>query len=371
MKPFKIVSLLAALALLLSLCACGAGKESGGNSYTIGINTWGSGVPILDMHGDAKEYTLTVLGHKVNRMSDDFTADKELQNAQNMCAAGVDGIVFEGAAVSTIPQVGQECANAKIPFALDVFVGEEENLAALAANNEYYCGAVDTDMVSDGYAIGRMAYENGCRRACLIGGNIGDKNMDQRSEGFRSAFAELGGEVLEEARCTDNSECLAKATDMLFANKDTDCIFCFVGDYIEGSLTAVDNLGLEGVQIYVSGVDEGTARYIREGTVMGGNGGSSLPAYIACLLVLNCLDGHKIVDENGMAPRLRTQPFPVTRDNVDDYMKVFFSDEAQPFTKVMLEKLLYTSNPNVGYQDYVELVSSLDLDYMLAANGLK
>ena len=162
MKASRIIALLLALAMVFSLAACG-GKpaeptpkpDNGGStaapapaaaSYTIGINTWGSGVPVLDMFGDAKEYTLTTMGHKVNRMSDDFNADKELQNVQNMCAAGVDGIVFQAAAVSTVPQIGVECANAKIPFAFDVFVGENPDLEALANGNEYYCGAIDLYM---------------------------------------------------------------------------------------------------------------------------------------------------------------------------------------------------------------------------------
>ena len=396
MKATKIIALLLALVMVFALAACGssaapaapaapaeqpkadapaapadAPAAPAAESYVIGINTWGSGVPVLDMFGDAKQYTLETLGHTVNRMSDDFTADKELQNVQNMCAAGVDGIVFQAAAVSTVPQIGVECANAKIPFSFDVFVGENPDLEKLADNNEFYCGAIDLDMVSDGYAIGQMAYANGCRKACLIGGNIGDNNMDQRSEGFRKAFEELGGEVLAEARCTDNSECPTKATDMLSANKDADCVYCFVGDYIEGSLTAIDNLGLEGVQVYVSCVDEGTAKYIKEGTVVGGNDGISLASYISSTLVLNYLAGHKIVDENGKAPRLSTHPFQVNQENVENYMKVFFSDDAHPFTKGMLEDLLYTSNPDVSYDDYVELVNTINLDTMLVANGLK
>jgi ABC-type sugar transport system substrate-binding protein len=158
---------------------------------------------------------------------------------------------------------------------------------------------------------------------------------------------------------------------MLSGNKDADCVYCFVGDYIEGTLTAIDNLGLEGVQVYVSCVDEATAKYIKDGTVMGGNDGISLACFISCTLVLNYLAGHKIVDADGKAPRLSTHPFQVNKDNVDNYMKVFFSDSAHPFTKEMLEKLLYTSNPNVGYQDYVDLVANINLDYMLESNGLK
>jgi ABC-type sugar transport system substrate-binding protein len=287
-----------------------------------------------------------------------------------MCASGVDGIVFQAAAVSTVPQIGTECANAKIPFAFDVFVGENPDLEKLAANNEYYCGAIDLDMVSDGAAIAQMAYDNGCRAACMIGGNIGDNNMDQRSQGFTERFTALGGTVLAEARCTDNSECPTKAMDMLSANKEADCVYCFVGDYIEGTLTAKDNLSMNDLQIYVSCVDEGTANYIKDGTVVGGNDGISLASYISCTLVLNYLAGHKIVDENGLAPRLSTSPFRVDQNNVDNYIKVFFSDSAKPFTKGMLEDLLYTSNPNVSYQDYVNLIANINLDYMLKANGL-
>jgi ABC-type sugar transport system substrate-binding protein len=377
----KLSIILAAVMLVSCVFAgCGktetpaAGDASNGNNsasgYTIGINTWGSGVPVLDMFGDAKQYTLETLGHTVSRMSDDFTADKELQNVQNMCASGVDGIVFQAAAVSTVPQIGTECANAKIPFAFDVFVGENPDLEKLAANNEYYCGAIDLDMVSDGAAIAQMAYDNGCRAACMIGGNIGDNNMDQRSQGFTERFTALGGTVLAEARCTDNSECPTKAMDMLSANKEADCVYCFVGDYIEGTLTAKDNLSMNDLQIYVSCVDEGTANYIKDGTVVGGNDGISLASYISCTLVLNYLAGHKIVDENGLAPRLSTSPFRVDQNNVDNYIKVFFSDSAKPFTKGMLEDLLYTSNPNVSYQDYVNLIANINLDYMLKANGL-
>ena len=375
MKRFsKILAIVMVLAMVLSMTACGSKKEeaTGSEKYTIGINTWGSGVPVLDMFGDAKQYTIELLGHEVSRMSDDFTADKELQNVQNMCASGVDGIVFQAAAVSTVPQIGVECANAKIPFAFDVFVGENADLEVLAANNPYYCGAIDLDMVADGAAIAEMAYENGCRTAVMIGGNIGDNNMDQRSQGFTQRFTELGGEVLGEARCTDNSECLAKATDILSANPGVDAIYCFVGDYVEGSLTAIENLNITGdIQVYVSCVDEGTANYIKEGKVVGGNDGISLASYITCTLVLNYLAGHKIVDENGLPPRLSTSPFRVDQDNVDNYLKVFFSEEYAPFTLEMLQKLLFTSNPEVSYQDYVNLVNDINLDYMLESNGIK
>ena len=319
------------------------------------------------MFGDAKEYTLTTLGCTVNRMSDDFTADKELTNVKNMCSAGVDGMVIQAAAVSTVPQIAAEAASAKIPFSFDVFVGENPALEQLAEENEFYCGAIDLDMVYDGEVIAQMAYDAGCRKAVCIGGNIGDNNMDQRSQGFTTKFTELGGEVLAEARCTDNSECLTKASDMLSANMEADCIYCFVGDYVEGSRTALDNLGLtDQVKIFLSCVDAGSAALIADGTVEGGNDGISMASYISSTLVINYLQGNKIVDENGKAPRLSTHPFQVTKDNAELYSKVFFDQDA-PFTPDMLQALVADG---VTYQDYVDLIENLNLEYILAANGI-
>ena len=221
-------------------------------------------------------------------------------------------------------------------------------------------------MVYDGEVIAQMAYDAGCRKAVCIGGNIGDNNMDQRSQGFTTKFTELGGEVLSEARCTDNSECLTKASDMLSANMEADCIYCFVGDYVEGSRTALDNLGLtDQVKIFVSCVDEATAALIAEGIVEGGNDGISMASYISSTLVINYLQGNKIVDENGKAPRLSTHPFQVTKDNAEIYSEVFFQQDA-PFTADMLQMLVADG---VTYQDYADLIENLDLEYILAANG--
>ena len=51
MKKFaKLMALALALVMVLSLAACGgkAPADNGGaKTYTIGINTWGSGVPVL------------------------------------------------------------------------------------------------------------------------------------------------------------------------------------------------------------------------------------------------------------------------------------------------------------------------------------
>jgi methyl-galactoside transport system substrate-binding protein len=396
MKNFKKAALAFALLLVfaMTLAACGGGGSpsdseapaEGGESeeaadagessddlaasYNLGFNTWGSGVPILDMFGDEVEYALAALGLTGSRASDDFTADKELQNVQNFASAGVDGMVLQGAAPSTVPQIAQVCKDAQIPFVFHVFIGEIADLDKIAADNEYYVGAIDADMVRDGEEMGKAAYEGGARTAVLIGGNVGDNNMDQRSEGFRKGFESLGGEVLDEARCTDNSEALQKATAMLNAYPDADALYAMVGDYIPGSLQAIDDLGLD-TKVYLSCVDEGSANLIKEGKIVMGNDGIGLASSISTTLMLNYLDGQPILGPDGKAPRFRTIPFRVTAENADAYLSVFAAQGVNPVAVEVLQSLCYRYNPDVSYQNYVDLFESgLTLNAILEAHGL-
>jgi ABC-type sugar transport system substrate-binding protein len=374
----KKLALILAVILMLSLVGCGAKKEDSAPSaaadkaYKIGVNTWGSGVPVLDMFGDNAEYTLKALGNTTMRASDDFTPDKETANVQNFCAAGVNGIALQAAGVTNLPKMAEICMSAKVPFVMFTFIGSEADREKLEENNPYYVGCIDADMVTDGKEVAAMALADGCKTAVIIGGNIGDNNMDQRSEGFREAFEAGGGTILAEARCTDASECPAKAEDMLSANKDADCLYAMVGDYIPGSISAIDKLGLKSdINVYMSCVDKTSAEYIKDGTIKAGNDGIMLASLIAPTLLQNYLDGHPILDADGKAPHLQTHPFAVNKDNVDAYMSVFTTEGVQPVTEDMLKDLCFRYNPDVTYQTYVDLMNSgLTLNAILKAHNL-
>ena len=342
-------------------------EAAGGDTYTIGVTTWGSGVPILDMFGNENEYVLKMLGMNTNRVSDDFTADKQVTNVQTLISAGVNGIVNQGSGVTTIPQMAELCKQAGIPIVFNVSCGLEEDLQALQQNNEFYVGAIDLDMYLDGQMMGQKAYEDGCRTATMIGGNVGDQDIDKRMNGFTDKFEELGGKVLANARCTDNSECPTKAEDMLSANSDADCIYATVGDYVAGSMSAIDNLGLD-TKIYCSCTDEDSAKYILEGRIAAGNDGIGLACAIAPALLINYLDGHQILDENGLAPRLQTQPITVTAENAQDYIDIFYGGN-HAFTEEMFKNLVWRCNPDVTYKDFADLMQNLNFDYIKQQHG--
>ena len=343
-------------------------KEGG---YYIGTNTWGSGVPNVDMIGDSRQYALELFGCEVNRSSDDFTADKELQNGQNMIAAGVDGICFQGGAPNVVVQIAALAKEQNIPITFDTQIGTEEILSDLAANNDMYLGAIDANCTLAGEQLAQRAWDDGCKTAIIIGGNIGDVNMDQRSEGFTRVFEGLGGKVVAEGRCTDQSECATKMEDMLSAHRDVECIYAMVGDYTAGSLSAMANIGVS-PKMYLSNIDGDSAQYIKDGTITAGNDGTLLPPLLAATLMMNYLAGNKIVGPDGKAAHLQTVPIEIDQSNVDLYIDVFCSSSNQPMSDDLLKSLVVTYNPDVNYDYYVDVINNkLGLDELAEGLGLK
>jgi ribose transport system substrate-binding protein len=390
MKKFRIyripkIALLAALVLALSLVvtACGqkqeeprsdAGSGDGGGtaaakSYVIGFNTWGAGNPTFDMMGDEIEYTLATYGMKGSRVSDDHMADKELQNVQNFISAGVDGIAMQIAADPVLPQAAEACLKSRIPFALGIFVGDDADRAAVAANNPYYVGAVSANLYHDGYLMGKAAAADGHKTAVLIGGNVGDIHFEQRIAGFTQSFVtEGGGKILDVARCTSPAEGQEKATALLSAHRDADALYAMVGNYVPGSINAMDILGLV-IPVYASNAGSDVVGYIQSGRVAAGGGGNDLPAGVAVALLINALDGHPILDENGKAPDLKINPFPVTKDNVDDFIAMFDTAGTHPIAEDVLKSLLWRFNNNVSYKTFTDLAGSgLTLEAIRAAH---
>jgi ABC-type sugar transport system substrate-binding protein len=367
------------LVLALALAGCGGGEKEDTpapsdsdadltKSYKFGMNVWGT-APILELYGNEAVYAVETMGQTYDRASDDNNADKELQNIQNFISSGVDALAIQGAGATTIPQMAQFAAQAQIPFGLYIFTGTPEVREALNAN-EYYAGAVASDLMADGRILGERAYADGARTACIIGGNKGDLNMDNRSAGFYEGFEGAGGKVVAEERCTDNSEALAKAQSMFSANKDVDAVYIMVGDYTEGTFKAMDQLKITDCKAYLSAINAGSAPLIKEGKIAAGSGGTTFACNIGPTLIMNMLDGHPIKDADGNAPFFAVPTSLVTPDNVDAYIEVFLGEGAKPITADMINNLCYRVNQDVSYDTYVDAIANqFTVDAILKANG--
>ena len=366
----RILTAALALALCLSLCACGGKKtetKEGETAWNIGYNTWGAGDATFDFMADVIEQALDAAGAEYSRASDDHMADKELQNVQNFISAGVDGIVMQTAADSIFPEAAKDCMDAKVPFVMSTFSGKDEDRADANANNPYYLGTVTSDMYAEGYLMGKEAAADGHKTALLLGGNVGDAHFEMRIAGFTQSFVtEGGGTILNSARCANPGEGQEKANAMLSATPDADCLFAMVGDYAPGAINAMRTLGIS-MPIYCSNANTDTIEYIRDGSVVAATAGNDLVGTVAACLLINYLDGHQILDENGNPPELTNSGFVVNQDNIDDFEEIF-KTKGEPFQAKTIQTLLWRYNNDVTYADFETFVSEqLQLENIVEA----
>ena len=95
--------------------------------------------------------------------------------------------------------------------------------------------------------------------------------------------------------------------------------------------------------------------------------GNDLVCAVAAALMINYLDGHPIMDENGNPPELKSVGFKVDKSNVDDYQALFL--DGHPFTAEVLNTLLVRDNKDADYafiKDFVE--NHLNLETLVADN---
>ncbi|MBE6016636.1 MAG: sugar ABC transporter substrate-binding protein [Lachnospiraceae bacterium] len=375
----KTLAIILAGIMAIALCACGGGSApapaGGGDaqenpSYLIGYNTWGSGIAVFEQMMIEIPYSIESLDGEATGASDDFTADTELRNIQNFVSAGVDGILMQAAASTTIAEAIKACEEAKIPLAFGIFPGAPDD-RAIAQASEYYAGCGYADLVTDGYNAGKEAVEAGFKNCVIIGGNLGDPNNDDRVAGFTKAFEEEGGcKILDAARCTSPAEALEKANALLSAHRDAELIYCITSDYAPGAITAQESLGLD-IPIYACSLSTEVLDYVRSGQITRTTYGNDLGQGFGVALLVNFLDGHQILDENGKAPDIAMTPFRVDADNLDIVIDLFFTEGHHPFSAKMLQELSWRYNPDVSYQTFMDMKEAIENDGLAYLDSMK
>ena len=382
----RMIAMLLALTMLLICAGCGqtgapegsgtpaaggsaAPETSGGEgaSYVMGYNNFGQGAYPLDLNEANTKYALECMGMEITVVNNQFTVDKLITDAQNQIAQGVDGMVFWSAADTLFQPFSELCESTQTPFVLADKYPISTDTMDMLRENPYFVGAISTDDKSAGYEMAQMALEDGYKTAVIISAAVGDINNDLRCEGFEEGFTAGGGQVLTTVHCADPSEAVQKANDVLSAYGDVDCAYTTSADYAVGLISALESAGRAGeIPIYSNDVDPTVISGIRDGYVVAAKGAAGpYCGGLAAALLVNYLDGHPVLDENGQAPMTNTLPFiDVDADNVDDFETYWI--ENQIFTPEDYQNLLYRYNPDVTWQDYLDVIANYTFENMIA-----
>lgn len=106
-------------------------------------------------------------------------------------------------------------------------------------------GTVLFDPEAEAAYLAEKAYEAGGRKAVILAGAQGDYNHDHRITGFTKKFEELGGKVLDVARCDNPGQGDEKGSNLLSANKDADVAIGAGAGYITSLEGVREKMGLD------------------------------------------------------------------------------------------------------------------------------
>lgn len=372
-KNFKLISLILVAVMLLGMTACGKAPAEDPNktsddtskTYTFGYNNFGQGAYPLDMNEKETTYALKSIGMNIKVANNEFTVDKIITDAQNLIASKVDGLIVWSASDTLYSSFNDLCSSSKTPFVLGDKYPLGDDTKAMLRENPYFVGAISTQDSDAGAQLAKKALEDGHKTAIIVAAAAGDTNHDLRVAGFTKAFEAGGGKILGVVHCADPSEAVQKSNDLLTANSKADCLYGSGGDYSMGALSAMQSTGIK-MPIYGTDIDPNVLKAIKDGDVVEANGAAGpYCAGIAATLILNYLDGHPIKDENGQAPMSNGLKFvTVTKDNADDFETYWLN--AHPFTPDDYKNLCYRYNPNVTWQDYVDLLDNYNYENRVA-----
>lgn len=333
------------------------GTEEFGN-YSLVTNDFGAGEYSLDINSWIIQDVCENLGMSVDIADNEFTVDKIVTQLQNQLSQQPDGVVMIGIAETVYASVSKLCKEANTPYVFFATTPTEADRTTFE-EDPLYVGTVVFDPEAEGALLAEKALEAGCKKAVICAGSEGDYNHDHRVIGFTAAFEAGGGEVLGVARCTDPSEGVTKASDLLSANMEADCAYGCGAGYITAFESVASNLGLD-YNIYGSDVTADNVKDVAEGKVQAITGGANITAAFATILMINYLDGHPILDENGKAPfnSEDLSLFLVTEENAEAFVEYWPENAVKTLSLDDMKNVLYRYNPDVTYADFCELMQN-------------
>lgn len=372
-----VLSVLCVAAMTMFLAGCGGsseeaeapaeepaaeeGSDAAGASYVIGYNNFGVGAYPLDLNEKETTYAIETAGSEVKVANDNFTVDNVITDVKNLISSNVDGVVVWCAADTLYNSLNDLMQSSGKAFALGDKYPTSEDTIEQFRKNEFFAGAVSTDDTITGANMADRAWEDGHKTALIVAAAVGDTNHDARVKGFTEQFEKNGGKILGTVRCADPSEAVQKSGDLLAAHKDADCLYGTGGDYSIGALSAMESAGVE-MPVYGTDVDPNVIQSIKDGKISAATGAAgTYCGTFASLLLINYLDGHPILDENGQAPATKgLKTIMITKENVEDFEENWINNEV--FSQEELQSLLYRYNPDVTWADYEKMIDNYSFE---------
>lgn len=322
--------------------------------YTFATNDFGQGEYSLDINAWIVESVAKHVGSGVDVVDNQFTVDNIVTQLRSQLSKSPDGVCMIGIAETVFPAISAACQEANVPYAFFATPPVDEDVAVME-EDPLYAGTVLFDPEAEAAYLAEKAYEAGGRKAVILAGAQGDYNHDHRITGFTKRFEELGGEVLDVARCDNPGQGDEKGSNLLSANKDADVAIGAGAGYITSLEGIREKMGLD-YKIYGCDTTPNLIQDVIDGKVEIISAGANTGAGFAEILLINKLLGHPILTDEGKAPYTKDLTlFYCDASNCEKFQKFWDECQKAPLTQ---EEVMNLIGEDVTYEDFINALKN-------------
>lgn len=389
-KPKRFLSLFLSLLMVLTcglLSGCGASGSAGSSTassaaasgggqdgITIGVSIWGTSdslgsscKAILDAAADA-------LGVKLVYNEQELVSEKVISGVENLCAAGVDGIIICNSADSEMSSVIRTCDSYGVYVSqfFRTISDSEVNDQALAS--KYYLGCTHEDEYQTGYNLGKILIEKkGARHIGWTAWRVGDATSLARQEGYKAAVEEWNAAhsedpvelypLVDDKYTSEEARAAVEGLIDTYPKMDSLIVVGGGGMALDGALSAIAGRNKVGQYAVVS-----TDFTTNLGDQLAGNeiaamsGGHYADPLFSFMMVYNAIMGNY----NRTADQYLEVKFPM--------LYVASSEDYANYKKYFVDSLPYNADElkamaNSSFADLQKTAASLSIEDVAARHG--
>lgn len=271
----------------------------------------------------------------------DTSAEGILDSVKKQIEAGAKGIVVLPTTDTVMPSIVKLCEENGVYFSLTMRDIADEEIRRLVMDSSFYAGGICEDFYGAGYRMGCYLAEQGYHEIALISSVVGTFSTDQRELGMQQACEEYGMEIVSEVRGIQDVSEAEDAVSCFLAAYPTLDVIVDVGNYIEGVTdticAAVTDQG-SSVHVATFMLVYELEKAMESGQldamiIDAGIGSTYYDMFMAAVKVVNAVKDSKITGENGRADVSWTEPYVITKEDVQDHkgFPLFYKDASFRF----------------------------------------
>jgi len=370
----KLISLTLALVMLLSLCVgCTSEKEpESDGKYSIGVILYGKedtlGGRIYSLLNDAAE----ALECEITFALGDFDTTAQITAAENLIAAGVDGIICLPLAETTSQKLSQVCKENEIYFGLLLRTMTDTAINEEVRSNPYFVGNILGDDTGNAKELTRILIEEyGCKNLCTYYAPEGS-SMALRNEGIREALKEYGGTQLSEATTPSDSNMAPVAGVMqnfVNTNANFQGIVSAAGSSGIGETigSTLQTMNVEGAKYACFDTFDGMIDAFNSG-YLGAVCGGQAPACVYLFSMLyNAMDGHKLTETG--EELLMTYMFIRSGEEAENFLAYIDNPEVDIYTADELKNMTVRYNEKFDWDALKQVMTDYTYENIMAKLG--